>query len=468
MPGQFSFIRIRLCRGIGVTYYSAPDTQRSMLQLPPTPATPSHHFTGAVSPRATRVFPTGRPIMPNQLPALDSPPRGHAVSQWRPSSLRNVVGTMVVLLSACGGDAPTATAPSSSLGVRLPGSAAAVSEAGGDSLSRWLSNTPGTCLVGTRTLDGRYPSRVVTMPWPARLASISSRTARLAYRGWQAGLPEPALLAVCTIADVPGAREFLSGRLGGKAMDAKALRAFAKSAGATKTEEWGLGVSPHVMQGAAPVFMIDGLASRFPTIRGARQSVVPLLGAGGDAGVMMICDDPTAPGCSGPVDPPPPPPPPPTCDPYVDLPQPGCEETVPTIPPESTMPSVSPIPASATNQCWGQTQYAHLSGTLGYEHRVNVHATTECDALTSLSVTVTLHRQRCFLWVFCGWPQIGNVGDDRSSFDDVVDANASEECVWADGWFKGHGYHTATLPEGPGSAETNGPPQYIDCFPLQQ
>ena len=150
--------------------------------------------------------------------------------------------------------------------------------------------------MGTRTADGRYPSRTA-----ARIASIGGRTTRLAYRGWQAELPEPAILAVCTIADVPGAREFLSGRLGGKAMDAKALRAFAKSAGATKTEEWGVGVSPHVMQGAAPVSMIDGLASRFPTIRGARRSVVPMLGGSGDAGVMMICDDPSQPGCDDPA-----------------------------------------------------------------------------------------------------------------------------------------------------------------------
>lgn len=416
---------------------------------------------------ATRVRPTGTTTRPRRQSAVASPPPRRAAGQWRPSAIRLVAGAIAVLLSACRGDAPTATGPSPSLGARLPGSAAGLNTVGGDSLSRWLANTPGTCLVGTRTADGRYPSQTITVPWPARIASIGGRTTRLAYRGWQAGLPEPAILAVCTIADVPGAREFLSGRLGGQAMDAKTLRAFTKSAGATKTEEWGVGVSPHVMQGAAPVFMIDGLASRFPTIRGARRSVVPMLGGDGDAGVMVICADPSQPGCDDPGDPPSPAPPPPTCNPYEILPQPGCEETVPTIPPEPTMPSASSFGASAPNICYGQTEWPHLSGTLGYEGRVNVHANTECDSPTNLSVTVTLHRQRCFLWIFCGWPQIGDPGNKSMPSGTLVDAKANAACVWADGWFKGRGFHTAALPEGPAYLERDGAIKYVDCFPLQ-
>jgi hypothetical protein len=390
------------------------------------------------------------------------------VGRWRPASGRLMAtGAGALLLAACGGDVPTATGPTPSLGTRLAAGAAAGTFSARDSLSRLLGNTPGTCLVGTRTADGRYPARTVTVQWPARFASIEGRTARVGYRGWQAGLPEPAIIAACTIADVPGAREFLSGHLGGTAMDAKGLKSFAKSAGVSKTEQWGVGVSPHVMATAGPIFMIDGLASRFPTVRGARFSVASVLGGLGDAAVMMVCDDPSAPGCDGPADPPPPPPPPPTCDPYVDLPQPGCEETPSPVGTPPAMPDVSPVPASAVIiECKGQTQWAHLSHTVGFEHNVNVHATTRCNRPTRLNVTVTLHRERCFLWFICGWPQVGNAGQDPHAFASDADAHSDAECVWDGGLFKGKAWHTATLSDGEGWAETEGPEQWIDCLLL--
>jgi hypothetical protein len=319
--------------------------------------------------------------------------------------------------------------------------------------------------VSTRTADGRYPSRPVTVALPGRLASIGVGTTRVAYRGWQAGVPEPVLLAVCTIPDVPGAREFLSVRFGGKSMGRGGLRNFAMAAGVADAEQWGVSSSPHVMPGAAPVYMIDGLASNFPALSGARAARPGALSSMGSAAMMVVCDDPTLPGCDpSPVDPSPPPPPPPTCDPYVDLPMPGCEETIPDSPPLPEAPdlSVVPAPTGSPTACEARTDDPHLSTTTGFGGRINVKASNSCNGVAPQLVSGSLKRERCFLWVFCGWPTIAT--GSYSNTAAFVQAMANTDCVWRDGWYVGHGFHQTTFPQGIGSTTTVGYARRIRCW----
>src|SRR2546423_1828156 len=214
------------------------------------------------------------------LPPIATSPRrrNSDIGRWRAPAVLMLGGAALLMLAACQHDA-TAPLPSAVTG----NEANAVNQVR-DPLSSRLSSAPGACLVSMRAPDGLYPSRSVALRLPAGFTSDTRRIARVAYRGWAAGVPEPTLLAVCSIPDVPGIREYVARLFGGSTMSVTELRTFAQSVGVTGADEWDAATSPQVMQGAQPVYMTDGLASDFPanlrsprgvTTGGPTRMVVP-------------------------------------------------------------------------------------------------------------------------------------------------------------------------------------------------
>ena len=432
------------------------------------------HHSDAVPP------PTGEVTMRRRFPSLISARRARdSITMCRQSVARLLVAAVVALLAACNGDAPDPTSPPRPNATRSQEVTAGTTTNGstlGDPLSRWLPNTPGACLIATRTADGRFPSRSSTIPLPGGLNSSLNRTARFAYRGWKAGVAEPVLLAVCTIPDTPGAREYLSTRFGGRAINAGELRAFAKLAGVTETDDWGPASSPHVMQGATAVYMTDGLVSNARSRQTGSSGGKPA----GDLTAQEVTEcNPDAiipePGCE---------PPPPDgggggggsgggtisgeCDLNAIIPDPACgNETVPDSPPPPVVGepdySLMTDPDNPMDYtvglvvlCTGLTEYPHLSTTPGFAGRINVKARNTCPQPLPSYVSVSLKRQRCFLWIFCGWPTIAS-GSYSSPSATLAEAKANADCIWKKGWYRAEGYHQVTYPIGVGTARTYGP-----------
>jgi hypothetical protein len=156
----------------------------------------------------------------------------------------------------------------------------------------------------------------------------------------------------------------------------------------------------------------------------------------------------------------------------VDLPQPGCEETVSPTAPVSELPSDAPVPVPAPTPalCTGSMEYVHLSTSEGGIGELSVHGFTLCPIAQPQRITVTLHRERCFLWLICQWPEIGTRGYYENPSARRADANARSLCSWQSGWFKGKGFHWAMYPDGrAGYTETEGiPPNYIKCLYVTQ
>jgi hypothetical protein len=315
-----------------------------------------------------------------------------------------------------------------------------------DALSKRLSNTSGACIVAVRTPEGKYLSRSITVRVPAGIASSAAHTSRFAYRGWAAAVPEPAVLAVCTIPDAPAARAHFSNLFRGAPMRHEALRSFARAARVAGAQEWVPRFSPQVMQGAEPVHMTDGLASDY------LESPVALE----DGGTVMYAE---------------------MCDPAALVPEPGCateeEETAPdpeTPPPSegidsSTVPIVAEpgysTSPSVVNVCESLTEEPHRSTTTGFLGRINVKSRTTCVQPANLVATVGLYRQKCYLYVFCSWPRIA-YGEDRR-FGTRAEAKANRDCAWPRGWYAGRGFSSASSAEGAGSASTFSQSKYIEC-----
>jgi hypothetical protein len=202
----------------------------------------------------------------------------------------------LALLAACQGERPVPTAPSVSATSLTPSDASAAARPPkGDLVSSVLPNTPGACLLAVRSEDGRYPSRQFTIRLPARFTSSRASATRFAYRGWAAGVPEPTLLAICTMPDAQGAREYFAAQFESRELTAAGLRTFVQLAGAVGAEGW---TSPHIMQGAGPAYVTDGLASEF-------RAVVTRTAQSGGFTTLSVCD-PSAiipePGCEPPPD----------------------------------------------------------------------------------------------------------------------------------------------------------------------
>ncbi len=362
-------------------------------------------------------------------------PRTHPLRvRHRRIALRLTAVSSLSLYTACHDDGTGPAALSQNVTISMT---AASSTTGLDKLATRLSSQPGACILAERTPKGGYRSQSLMAAVSPSVAFATGPTTRFAYRGWSAGQPEPVILGVCTIPDTPAARAQSARYFGSRPMNAEQLRAFALARGVTAVEDWGPGTSPHVMQGAVPVHMTDGSASDFPKAA-AQNSFLTIMST-------------------------------PVCDPAAIIPEPGCEEeTVPDEPPPSDGPDNSlidpglePAPPPEIVPCVATTDYAHISTTPGFAGRINVKSRNQCVESLPQFVSSTLKRQSCFLWIFCSWPTIGYGTDQR--VNTWAEAKANSECLWEKGWYKGHGFHQTTWPQGVGSTRTYSPPRRINC-----
>lgn len=374
----------------------------------------------------------------------------------------------VALLAACEGEAPAPTAPPPALRVgsrAAIGTNTATGALSQDPLMRWLPATPGACLVARRTAEGRYPSRSITVALPGGLAATGGATARFAYRGWAPGLPEPAVLAVCTIPDTPGAREYFATRFGSRAMAPAELSGFAKFVGVTRVNEWGTTSHPYVRQSAKPTYVTDGVVPNAPATAAATgDGAAPA----GDVTTSTVYCDPNAiipePGCEdggggggggGGT----------TCDPSAIIPAPECgEETVSETPPPPVTSepdyAAMPEPSYSVNPeigvpvvCYGYAPDVHPSTTPQYVGRLNFKPYSECPVPLPQYVYGAIMREKCFLWVLCSWPVVA-AGAFQNPSARRAEAHANTDCVWRRGWYRGEGYHQVAYPEGTGHART--------------
>lgn len=293
-------------------------------------------------------------------------------------------------------------------------------------LSDRLSDAAGACIVARRAPDGRYFSRLSTVALPAEVTLNASRTARFAYRGWASNSSEPVLLAVCSLPDVRNAQLFFEKTFGGSPRNEIELRQLASNIGIRGWQDWGSGTSPHLMQGAGLVHVIDGEAGKSPAVNLA-QAVRARLGMAlssdfsNDCAIAII--------------------PPPECEGW--MPE---DETTPNVPPPPfPEPDIDIVayeePFILGPICTVSTDYPHLSTTSGFGGNINVKSKNQCTAPMYQMVQSTLQRQSCFLWIFCGWPAIAqSVPYTNPSAMQVV-APASSTCAWSDGWYRGTGYH---------------------------
>jgi hypothetical protein len=104
-------------------------------------------------------------------------------------------------------------------------------------------------------------------------------------------------------------------------------------------------------------------------------------------------------------------------------------------------PDAEPAPL-----CQARVDYPHRSTTVRFEGNLSVHATTTCNILVSHTVVARLYREKCFFWVFCGWPKIaeGPPYSNPSAFQATATANRG--CEWRVGWYLGRGLHTTVTP----------------------
>lgn len=179
-----------------------------------------------------------------------------------------------------------------------------LTKAPADPLARFLPTKPGACVIMTRNSMGRYATAHANLSLPPSLLTSKASPMRIGYRGWSEGVETPTRLAVCSYPDVAGAREYVSTMLGAAMMNAPQLKSFASHLRVANVSTWGRGTSPHLMQGAARIDIVDGRAAAFPRILSASRALSgePTMTA------QVICDDPQ-PGCDNYGDPPSDPPP---------------------------------------------------------------------------------------------------------------------------------------------------------------
>jgi len=248
-------------------------------------------------------------------------------------------------------------------------------------------------------------------------------------------------LAVCTIPDTPDSRVSVRTFFGGNEMSSAELRTLAASAGVADGETWQITTAEEVARGSQPVYVTDGIVAA-PPVRLAESAL------GASAVAMMVV----------------------YCDPTQIIPEPGCvieEETVPdTPPPPAPGPAVTIIPEpfpSAQILCEASTDYPHTSTTPGFIGRINVKAHNICPVPLSQTVSVTLQREHCTLWIFCGWATIAaNTYTNPSARNATVAANTA--CSWQKGWYRGLGSHTTVFPQGTGTARTWTTAVRINCW----
>ncbi len=293
-------------------------------------------------------------------------------------------------------------------------------------LDRRLPRTGGDCIVARRRADGGYSSRKSSIPFRAEPNMSSVSLARFAYRGWEANASQPKLMAVCDLPDTPSARLVFESTFGGKARSASELREFAARLRVTDGASWTPGASPHLMQGAGHVRMIDGEAAQSPAVAAGRTGM-RLASAALNSSLANECSIAIIP--------------PPECEGW--MPE---DETKPDVPP-GPFPELEidiaafEEPLVSVPHCFVSTDFPHWSTTTGFAGNINVKAKTACSVPMYLTVQTTLRRQSCFLWIFCTWPAIAQSVPYTNASAMQVLAPAAATCAWQDGWYRGTGYH---------------------------
>lgn len=318
-------------------------------------------------------------------------------------------------------------------------------------MSKAPSSAPGSCLVAQRSTEESYLTRVSTISLPA--GGPDRQTLRFAYRGWTSGSATPTLLAICNIADFPGAREYFSARFGGEALGSVALKEFGKKSGVLNAADWDSASGPQLLPMAGVSYVIDGLALESPAIKSNPTNVEKT------KGIRAMVLTP--------------------CDPTVLIPDPSCDgwveegETFSETPPALTEPTsdaLLPAPSDVMDpstggwiECVGWTDTPHLSTTPGFEGRINVKGHTLCQAPLTLTVVISLQRYQCFLWVFCGWPPFA-AGVDFKPYSTSIIGMVNSNCWWRRGWYRGKTTHTVAWVGGANSATSYSYYAYIECW----
>jgi hypothetical protein len=324
------------------------------------------------------------------------------------------------------------------------------------------------CDVAVRTPSGRYRSRTLPIQVPRDIFGADGKTVKFGFRGWTQGAPDPTQLALCEIPNTPAATDWFKRAFSAGGSPRLPAHAAAKSPSGTRRsiDTAPSEPSPSAITTADPVVVYD----------------VQMIACDESALVDYEC------GCTGE-----------TCPGWE-----GGEEITEGPPPAEPEQPVYLMGGSAaydastgeygydpatagdytydsgsgayysynawsgeyqydpyiaqTLSCNGLTDRPHRSGTPGYTGNVNVHSRTTCNLPTSVSVSVTLARQKC-LWIFCWWSPV-----DTNSYSNPAArqarTNAAALCV--PGWYRALGWHTAVFPTGPASAATaNG--GYVSC-----
>jgi hypothetical protein len=378
----------------------------------------------------------------------------HRSERWRIMLVRSLPLVFAMTLVGCN---ERNTLPTAALNPSA-GSVLAVRGFDPDPLSNILPNTPGSCLVALRGDDGTYRSRSITIRGPGAGWSAAPVT-RFAYRGWKAGIPEPALLTVCTVPDASHDVAVLDALFGGKNMTGAELRSFAKSSWVTDADHWGPSSTPSIMRGARPVYVTDGLLATSPATHSGRATT----------GSRKAMFDGVP------------------CDPNAIIPDEGCDPgtTLDEVPPDPNTPppdaeeptslvydttgtilDVDAVPGTVypTVTCRVGADNPHQSTTAGYLGNINTKSWIECSAPMKLVDQTLLKRYTCTWWIFCGWSQIATslVVTVNGGVDVLAIANSN--CAWQKGWYRGEGYHHTEWMGQPYDTHTISLATYITCW----
>lgn len=126
-----------------------------------------------------------------------------------------------------------------------------------------------------------------------------------------------------------------------------------------------------------------------------------------------------------------------------------------TLDDDVDLDTLQQVPGNRWN-CKGRTDYAHRSGTPGYEHRVNVHSKTyNCNTPVNVWVKAWLDK-----WEGNAWVQ-KQVGNPMLHFSTEVLGIANDDCT--PGQWRGRGQHEANLGGVIAVGATTGVPNFVTC-----
>lgn len=312
-----------------------------------------------------------------------------------------------VLQSGCV-DAPLLTAPdapAAQVRATFPGAAVGVAN----------------CQLGVLTPSGAYRTKALPTRFPDKVSHPQGETVLAVYREWVNGLPDPARLVACQIPATPAAAQWFNEHFA----NGRATPAVARQGG--RTSETGPAATTADPFTTSPAVEYDGYAITVSECQ--PYELVSETGehcGGGDTGGGEW---------EGPA-------------PYegesTDATVDGSAEYVQAYN-DSSGQYVMVQPS-----CFGRTDNPHRSTHV--PGTINVIAKTECNFVTSMSVSTNLQLQRC--WGYVCWWSTQRRGYN-SGVARFVRANAAAPCQT--GYWRGFSGHTVVFPNGSsGSTYTGG------------